>query len=254
VARLSASVNPGRIQVKVENVSSYTILLDRLDYGKDKRLTVETNDQISFSGIPPGKTIRIDLDATSTPVPDAQYKNQEIEGPISHAFASSFLLVKGTTGSPENQMVLDSLTNAIRDQWRKNYAVDCGYKNDRDVTLQDIREKHLVLLGNAETNSLIEKVLPAIPVRMAPDHLSLGDRRYEGQHLGVQVIYPNPLNRHKYIVIVGANDLSGYRAIENNLAQKAWYDFVVWDSSNPRKSERLAAGYWDWSWRKIETP
>lgn len=253
VGRLTASVNRGRIQVKADNVSSYTILLDRLEYGKDTRLTVETNDQVSFSGIPPGKTIRIDLNGSSTSEPDGQYKNQLIEGPISHAFAGSFLLVKGTTGSAESQTALDSLTNAIRGQWRKNYAVDCGYKNDRDVTPQDIKEKHLVLLGNAETNSLIAKVLPAMPVQIAPDHVSLGDRRFEGQHLGVQVIYPNPMNRDKYIIIIGANDLSLDREIENNLAQKGWFDFVVWDSGNPQKLERLAAGYWDWSWRKIET-
>ena len=126
----------------------------------------------------------------------------------------------------------------------KNYAVACPTRKDRDVTPDDIKNKHLILIGNAETNSVLRELLPKVPLRIERDYISLGDKRYDGNGLGVAAIYPNPLNLEKYIVIAGANGHDGYRLIESNLSLKGWYDFAIWNSGNV-----LATGHWDHTWR-----
>ncbi len=240
--KITASINAGNtIDVSTEKIGRYEILLDRLAYSKDKPLTVRTNGQVSFTGTPSGTTIPNYVEPAAAA---AIEKNAMIEGPISHAFAGPFMVVEGTGGSKEDQAAVEALGQRIRESWMKNYAVACPTRKDRDVTPDDIKNKHLILLGNAETNSLLRELLPKVPLRIERDYISLGDKRYDGNGLGIAAIYPNPLNPEKYIVIAAANGHDGYRLIESNLSLKGWYDFAIWNSGNV-----LVTGHWDHTWR-----
>jgi predicted esterase len=252
LGKITASMNAdGTIDVSTEKIGSYEILLDQLGYGKDKPLTVRTNNQVSFNGIPNVSKLQINVEGPATPE-SAIYKTSSIEGPISHAFAGPFLLVEGSGGSKEDQAAVESLGQRFRERWMKNYNVACPSKKDRDVSPDDIKNKHLVLLGNSETNSLIKELSSKIPLQIEREYISLAGKRYSGNALGIAVIYPNPLNPQKYIVIAGANNNEGYKLIDANLSLKGWYDFALWQAG-AKDPELLATGHWDASWQNTVT-
>ncbi len=251
VGKITATLSDdGSIAVTSEKVGAYEVAVDRLPYPKGKPVSVQTNGQASFSGIPSGNTIQIDVES---PVAGSLRKNATIEGPISHAFAGPFLVVEGTGGTKEEQAALEALSSRIRESWMKDYAVACPIKKDRDVTPDDIKNKHLILLGSADSNTLIKQVLGSVPVKLDRESISVGDKRYAGANLGLAAIYPNPLNADKYIVLATANSVDGYQAIESNLSQKGWYDFAVWTLNANKQPEPVATGYWDWIWQQVRT-
>jgi predicted esterase len=252
VGKITASIrDDGTIDVAAEKIGSYEILLDKLAYGKGKSLTVRTNNQVSLSGGPATGTIQIDVDGGATP--DTIQKNSAIEGPISHAFAGPFLLVEGSGGSTEDQAAVESLSQRIRESWMKDYGVTCPSKKDRDISPDDVKNKHLVLLGNAETNSVIKELSSKIPFRIERESVWLGDKSYRGNVLGVAFVYPNPSNPEKYVVIAAANNNEGYQLIESDLSLKGWYDFAVWQRG-AKQPEFVARGHWDHAWRNLYAP
>src|SRR5947209_11362931 len=249
IGRLNASLGPGGvITVEAENVGSYEILPARLGLSPGEALTVRTNGNVNYSGVPDGRPIRVEVE----PAPASAFrKNREVEGPISHAFAGPFLLVGGSAGTDASRAALASLAAQIRESWAKNYFAECPYKEDREVTPQDIAEKNLILLGDARSNSVVRQLIDSIPLKIEPEYVSVGDRRFEGKGLGVAVVYPNPLNAKRYVVVVAVNDDEGFRLNEANLSQRGWYDFAVWNARDPQ--EPLAEGFWDGDWQRVET-
>lgn len=247
VARITASIKDDcTIDVNADKIGSYEILLDQLGVCKDKPLTVRTNGNVSFSGKPAAHNVPINVEG---PAPQATDKNATIEGPISHAFAGPFLVVEGSGGSTEDQAAVEALSQRIRESWMKDFGVSFSTKKDRDVTPDDIKNKHLILLGNAENNSIINQLSGKIPVRIERDSVSLGDKGYSGSALGVVFIYPNPLNTERYVVIATANNSEGYKLIESDLSLKGWYDFAVWQKGTKQTPEFVARGHWDNTWR-----
>ncbi|MFL6332854.1 MAG: prolyl oligopeptidase family serine peptidase [Pyrinomonadaceae bacterium] len=239
------------LEVVTENVSEYEILLGPLGHRNGKPLSVTTNGRLSFSGVPDGDVVRLDLESVAQAQPETLRKNREVEGPILHAFAGPFLLVEGATGPAEGRVNVEVLSRRIRETWMKNYFVECPLKKDWEVTEEDVEKKNLILLGDAETNSLIKKVLPDIPLRIDAESVSVGGQRYEGKNLGVELIYPNPLDKDRYVIILGANNAVGYQRLESNPSQNAWYDFAVWNMDAPQTPEMVAAGSWDSAWQKV---
>ena len=241
------------IDVKTENISSYEILLNNLGNQKDNRLQVWTNGQLSFDGVPSGSALQITVEPQTQPSAGSRPKNEQIEGPVAHAFANPFIVVEGTTGRTEEQTVVSRIKKQICEEWEKGSFGRCPVVTDANLTPQDILEKNLVLIGNADVNSVSKKVLPNIPISIEPEAISLGQRKFTGRRLGLIVTYPNPLNKEKYVVIITANNPEGFRLAESNLAVKGWFDFMVWNyeaSSNPKV---LAAGFWDKWWQSIYT-
>lgn len=248
VGRLNASLGQdGVVTVEAENVAGYEILPERLGLGPGAPLTVRTNGGVSFSGVADGRPVRVEVEAA--PAPDLR-KSREVEGPITHAFAGPFLLVGGSAG--EGRAALASAAAQIREGWAKSYFAECPYKEDREVTAEDIADKNLILLGDARTNTVVGRLLESIPLKLEPEYVSVGDRRFEGRGLGVSVVYPNPLNPRRYVVVVAANDYEGFQLYEPNLSQRGWYDFAVWNARDPRGAGPVAEGFWDRDWQRVE--
>jgi len=69
------------------------------------------------------------------------------------------------------------------------------------VSDADIKNKNLILFGDPSSNSLIAKVLPKLPIAWNKEQLTVAGQHYEsGKYLPI-LIYPNPLNPSKYVVI-----------------------------------------------------
>jgi hypothetical protein len=72
-------------------------------------------------------------------------------------------------------------------------------KSDVEVTEEEMREKQIYLIGNANCNSLIARVMEYLPIKGDEKAIIVGDRAYVGEKVGAIFAVPNPLNNDKYI-------------------------------------------------------
>jgi pimeloyl-ACP methyl ester carboxylesterase len=126
-----------------------------------------------------------------------------LQGPIDDAFTDAFLCVRGR-GTPWNDG-MQKYANADLDrfarEWSKYFRGDLPIKDDVDVSAEDIAQKHLILFGDPGSNSLIKHVLDGLPLTWTKDAIELCGAKYAAKDHVPALIYPNPLNAQRYVVI-----------------------------------------------------
>ena len=130
-------------------------------------------------------------------------KRHNLQGPIDDAFMDSFVCVRGT-GTPwsKNQQawsdfVLDRFEREF-DKWLRGKI---RIVDDKDITPEMIKDSNLILFGDPGSNSLIAEVLDDLPVSWSKTEIIADGQTHDANSCGLAMIYPNPLNRRRYVVI-----------------------------------------------------
>jgi poly(3-hydroxybutyrate) depolymerase len=171
-------------------------------------------------------------------------KRHGLQGPIDDAFMDSFLMVS-PTGTPTSAGVgtwcKAEEEHAIR-EWRRQLRGEARVKDDAAVTDADIAAHNLVLWGDPRSNSILAKIADKLPVKWSslPANAAL------------VMIYPNPLNPKKYVVL---NSGHTFREVDNlnNARQVAKLpDFAIIDTTTPpdgyAPGKVLDAGFFGEKW------
>jgi len=74
-------------------------------------------------------------------------------------------------------------------------------KEDKAITEADIANNNLILWGDPGSNSVIAKVLAKLPITWTKDALELNKQSHKANAAMPVLIYPNPLNPKRYIVL-----------------------------------------------------
>ncbi len=143
-----------------------------------------------------------------------------LTGPIDDAFTDAFLCVRGTSKPwhEATEKYASGNLERFHREWAKYFRGTLPVKDDVDVTTEDIAGKHLVLFGDPASNSIIAQVLDGLPLKWTKDAVDFaGVKGSASDHVPV-MIYPNPLNAGKYVVLNSghtfhAADLQGTNAL-----------------------------------------
>jgi predicted esterase len=177
-------------------------------------------------------------------------KRPGLQGPIDDAFTDRFIAVLGT-GTPWNAAAhtyaMAELAR-LREDWRFGFRGEVQVKEDRAVTETDWEHANLVLFGDPGSNRLISRIAGRLPIRWARDGVRFGDRRFGPEHVPA-LIYPNPLNPRRYVVINSGHtwrrrDLTASNA---NLFPRL-PDWAIL-KPGPEAPEVAAADYFDEAWK-----
>lgn len=161
------------------------------------------------------------------------WKRHGLQGPIDDAFMESFLCV-GETG-----------------QFGKDFAKwmrgDVRKKPVGAVSSADIAANNLVLFGDPASNALIARIAAKLPITWQMGEIVAGSKRFKAADHTLALIYPNPLNPNKYVVLnsghtFGENDFKG----TNALLYPRWGDYAVIE--NKTGAVKLS-GLFDEQWR-----
>ncbi|HVY92230.1 MAG TPA: hypothetical protein VHA14_05765 [Bryobacteraceae bacterium] len=182
-------------------------------------------------------------------------KRHDLQGPIDDAFFDSFLMVS-PTGTPMNEMVgnwtKSEEAHAIK-MWRTQMRGDAQVKNDADVTDADIAASNLVLWGDPQSNKVLARIADKLPIRWTPDSVALGARKFAAETNAPILIYPNPLNPKKYVVINSGMTMREYSESNNALQVAYLPDYAVIDLTTPPDArwpgKVAAAGFFDERWQ-----
>jgi predicted peptidase len=263
-ADVDAEFTPTGIVAKTKNVSRISFVLPEGVLGSaytagktPNKVTLDgatfdlTNAYSSFSkGRDGAWAKRI---ALRDNIPLAKYP--DLCGPIDHALMSSFVFVR-PTGKPLNDKVgkwaNDELGHAI-EFWRKTYRGDAPVKDDSAITQDDIKNSNLILWGDPSSNKVLAAIIAKLPVQWSAMQLAFGGKTYDAAHTAPMMIFPNPLNPSKYVVLNSGVTFREQALLNNADQTPKLPDWAIVDLNTPPDAKWPgkieAAGFFDEEWK-----
>jgi hypothetical protein len=178
-------------------------------------------------------------------------------GPIDHAFMDSFVFVHptGTPFHPATGAWAKAELDHATEFWRRVYRGEAPVKDDVAITDADIAKSNLVLWGDPSSNAVLRRVLAKLPVKWTKDSISLGDGKWAASETMPLLIFPNPLNPERYIVL-NSGVTFREQALLNNADQTAKLpDWAVISLTTPPNGkwagEVKAAGFFNEQWQVV---
>jgi hypothetical protein len=182
-------------------------------------------------------------------------KRHGLQGPIDDAFMDSFLMVR-PTGRPLHEKVgawADAERKHALDHWRKQFRGDARVKDDADVTEADLAAHNLVLWGDPGSNRVLARVIDKLPVHWDAKEVRVGRHSFPAGHHVPVLIYPNPLNPKRYVVLNSGFTFREYDYLNNARQVPKLPDYAVLDVRTPPSSRApgagVTAGFFDEQWK-----
>jgi pimeloyl-ACP methyl ester carboxylesterase len=186
-------------------------------------------------------------------------KRHGLQGPIDDAFTDSFLVVR-PTGAPLNVKVagwVDAEMARATNEWRRHFRGDARVKDDTAVTDADLAAHHIVLWGDPSSNRLLAKLAERLPIQWNARGVKLGKSAFAATHHVPVMIYPNPLNPQKYVVLNSGVTFREYDYLNNARQVPKLPDYAVVDLNVPAGSRAsggiVAAGFFNEKWELTAT-
>jgi len=136
------------------------------------------------------------------------------------------LIVYGTLDeAAANGEAAQKLQEALR---RREFNITVPIKRDSDVTDDDLRGHHLVLIGRPDSNCLVSRFRDVLPVRFGPHSFEVRGKAYAHAETAVLTAAENPLNkRYAMVVIAGLGSLATLETVPRFEDESLTYAEVV---------------------------
>jgi hypothetical protein len=183
------------------------------------------------------------------------HKHHGSQGPIDDAFLDRFLMVR-PTGKPLHDKpaawVKAEMQHAL-DHWRSQFRGDAPVKDDTAVTDDDIAGSNLVLWGDPSSNRVLAKVVDKLPIRWDAKQVRAGKQTYPADSHVPVLIYPNPLNPQRYVVLNSGFTYREYDYLNNARQVPKLPDWAVLDvrqaATTQWPGKVVEADFFDERWR-----
>jgi dienelactone hydrolase len=264
--------------VEIDGLAKHYVRAELRTLREDKRVAISTQNvsRLRVDKIPNGARVEVDgqvvaADAASllrlkrvdgkwagaTTVEgwrgNHPVKRPGLQGPIDDAFSSSFMAVT-PSGESSNHAVAKPISERLA-VFQKNFAkwlrADVPTVADGDLTETEIRENHLILFGDPESNRVLAKIAGRLPIVWNTKEIRVGERIFDAANHVLVMVAPNPLNPDRYVVLnsghtFGETEFRG----TNALLFPRLGDYAVLTLAG-----RVAtAGYFDENWKIVEDP
>ncbi|QOV87407.1 prolyl oligopeptidase family serine peptidase [Humisphaera borealis] len=182
-------------------------------------------------------------------------KSPGLQGPIDDAFMSPFLFVAptGKAASPVVAAWTAFEMQHQQDRWRALMRGDLRIKKDTDVTADDIAKYNLVLWGDAKSNKLIADLAGKLPVSYGDEKLTFAGKSYDVANTVPALIYPNPKNPAKYVVLNSGLTFREAHDGTNSQQNPKLGDWAIIDITTPPDAgdpgNVVANGFFDEAWK-----
>jgi pimeloyl-ACP methyl ester carboxylesterase len=183
-------------------------------------------------------------------------KRHGLQGPIDDAFLESFLCVRPTSRAANDiaGRYAEETLSVFVDNYSKYFRGQVRVKDDTAVTPRDIADHNLVLFGDPESNQVLKHVAGKLPMQWDRRRLSLRGNEYDAASHTIAMIYPNPVEPRRYVVLnTGHSFQENEMAATNATLFPRFGDYAVLRLRQPIgktvESEVAAAGYFDESWK-----
>ncbi len=169
--------------------------------------------------------------------PKGLRKRPRQQGPIDDAFMDPFLVVEptGKHWHSTTKRWVDFELEHFVSRWRGVMRGDVRRKKDVDVTAEDLQKFHVILWGDPSSNQILKRVINSnkLPMTWTRDELVINATTYDTPHVVPLMIYPNPLQTDKYVVINSGLTFREDHDRTNSLQNPKLPDWAVIDIRTP---------------------
>lgn len=181
-------------------------------------------------------------------------KQHGLQGPIDDAFTDSFVFVD-PTGKPQYDLIGEwshAERARAKEHWRKQFRGDARVLKDREIEEDSLAKHNLILWGDPSSNSFLAKIENDLPIQWSTEAITVGGESFDSKHHVLAMIYPNPLNPERYIVLNSGFTYREYDYLNNARQTPKLPDWAVIDLRQKPDSRYpgkiVAAGFFDEDW------
>lgn len=182
-------------------------------------------------------------------------KRHNLQGPIDDAFMDSFIFVR-PSGDAAHQAVgewVDRELERAIEHWRRQFRGDARVKFDHEITDDDIASANLVLWGDRSSNKILARIADKLPIVWRKDSIVAGDQSFAADRHALIMIYPNPLNPRRYVVLNSGFTFRDFAYLNNARQVPKLPDWAVVDVRVPPDAlwpgKIAAAAFFDEQWQ-----
>lgn len=185
------------------------------------------------------------------------HKRHNLQGPIDDAFMDSFIMVK-PTGKPLNEKtqawVTGEMAHAVS-QWRSVFRGEARIKDDTSIDDNDIASSNLVLWGDPFSNAVLKRIADKLPIKWTGQEIRLADKTFPAASNVAVMIYPNPLNPKRYVVLNSGHTFREADLVNNDRQNSKLPDWAIIDTTIPASAQAPGgisdAGFFGEQWELI---
>ncbi|AMV22138.1 prolyl oligopeptidase family serine peptidase [Planctomyces sp. SH-PL14] len=268
---IAAEYGGFELAIKTKNVTDFTIQIPPGAKSYETvlgiSLTTEENETPIRLGAPVSRmtdgslAMRVRIDSKKVEVVDLDSeltglrKRHNLQGPIDDAFMDSFLFVK-PSGKAKQPMVEEwvqaEMAHAVK-RWRQQMRGDARVKADSEIKDDDIARHNLILWGDPTSNAVLAKIADKLPVKWTESEIIVGDEKFPADKHAPVLIYPNPLNPSKYVVLNSGFTYRAYDDLNNARQVPKLPDWAVIDLTTKPNArwpgKVVAADFFDEGWQ-----
>lgn len=222
--KISASRDGANISITSNNINRLCIDFDRLTYPMGHAIRVVWNGRSTTAQAEAGCT---QLQSGASIGPNGI--NTTSDHTLAEALSEPFLIVLGTGLNSEDSP--KTRGEAFISKWKEEFFTTPRIKQDTDLTLDDIQQFNLVVIGNPATDSRLSPLVGLIS-RIGPEVLSSMGTEFAGSMQEVSVL-ANPLNLKRSVVFLEVTS-DFLNSSEFDPVFNGFYDYGVWDSTGAR--------------------
>jgi hypothetical protein len=182
-------------------------------------------------------------------------KHHGLTGPIDDAFMDSFVFVR-PTGKPLNEKIgawaKSELERGVT-EWRRVFRGEARVIDDKALSAADVANSNLVLWGDPSSNAVLAKILAKLPLTWTTEKLALGTQSVSAADHAPVMIFPNPLNSKRYVVLNSGFTFREGSNTSNSQQTPKLPDWAVIDLKTPPSAKWpglvVDAGFFDERWQ-----
>ncbi|QDT13911.1 hypothetical protein K239x_59310 [Planctomycetes bacterium K23_9] len=182
-------------------------------------------------------------------------KRPELQGPIDDAFMDSFVFVL-PSGKSSDQIVqqwIEAESQHAMTHWRKHFRGDVRKVIDTELTDELVASANLILFGTPESNTVIKKIVGELPIQWTSETLAIGKHSTTAASHVPILVYPNPQNPDRYVVLNSGFTFREYDYLNNARQTPKLPDWAIVDvteGANYRDPGKvIAAEFFDEMWQ-----
>jgi len=238
---IEAEIKENKIFVTTENTDAYRIYLSKAPIDTSVAVEIiENNKSLGFCD----KDVFVRVDDKYSKA--GATKNPKIAGPIEDAFSEHHIIVYQSRNSEPNYLkVVADFAGGI------SPLAKCI--KDTDFNERDIETNNIIFVGRDSENPTISEILKKLPVSITPDSIIADAKKYQGENASCIMIYPNPLNTSKYILLFAPVSELAANSMGKVFAEvKSEKDVVIFQTDKKQNVKYHILENFDsvWQWSK----
>ncbi len=181
-------------------------------------------------------------------------KQHNLQGPIDDAFMDSFIVVR-PTGKANHELIHQRSQAELEHfvtEWRRHFRGDAIVKSDNEITDDDIQSSNLILFGDPQSNSVIASIIDQLPLKWTDQQITMGGKQFDASHHLPLLIYPNPKNQKRYVVLNSGFTYREFAYLNNARQVPKLPDWAIIDLNTPSDSlwpgKVVDANFFDERW------